>query len=613
MNNFYIEKLIVSGGKHKNTELDFIPGVNFILGPSNTGKSLVLDCIDYAFGSKSTRNSPLKIENNSEGYTQIQLNLRTDKSKRIHIIRNIGDSKVEVYSEDPRVESGTYNITNTSKNKKNINDIFLPLMGIDETPQILKNLDGKKINLTWRSILYLFLMKQTDVDRETSALLSPIKTAITSSKSILLYLLTGEDATNVLTIEPAELRNAKQEYLNQFVRKQIDRSEKELINIQKSLEPFQNINLDNEMKFIQHQILVTQQKIDNDLKREKEILSKINSLNIKSMESKTLKESFLTLYEQYQSDIQRIKFIITGVDLLSEHHPKLKTCPICNQEIHEELDIDYILACSTELEKLEENSSELLKVIRDLEQKQQKIVKKIQSYEAEKVAIQHSQNSVLAPTLNTLDYKLKELSAVSKLQAKSDIIRENIEYYSTLQKIEYSKKDKNTESYTFKEKFDIPIFKRFECELKNALANCHLRGAEKSNFNMDVFDLEISNKVKSVSMGGGYNSVLNTIIALTMSNFLVENNCKAPGFFIVDSVLTQLSEAEHLKNSETIKENFVKYLLNNSFNEQIIIVEQKKRMPFIPTDKGIDVKVTEFTGEKFNGRYGLLNDVYNAD
>ena len=45
MNRFYIEKLIVSGGWRKDTVIDFKPGLNFILGPSNTGKSLIMgDC-----------------------------------------------------------------------------------------------------------------------------------------------------------------------------------------------------------------------------------------------------------------------------------------------------------------------------------------------------------------------------------------------------------------------------------------------------------------------------------------------------------------------------------------------------------------------------------------
>lgn len=60
MNRFYIDKLTVSGGGHKTSTIDFKPGLNFILGPSNTGKSLVMDCLDYVFGFTPQKESSLK-------------------------------------------------------------------------------------------------------------------------------------------------------------------------------------------------------------------------------------------------------------------------------------------------------------------------------------------------------------------------------------------------------------------------------------------------------------------------------------------------------------------------------------------------------------------------
>ena len=68
MNRFYIEKLVVSGGGCKTTVIDFQPGLNFILGPSNTGKSLIMDCIDYLFGFTPRKSHPSKIVDNNYVY-----------------------------------------------------------------------------------------------------------------------------------------------------------------------------------------------------------------------------------------------------------------------------------------------------------------------------------------------------------------------------------------------------------------------------------------------------------------------------------------------------------------------------------------------------------------
>lgn len=50
MNRFILKKLTVSGGGHEDSILNFSNGLNLIIGPSNTGKSLIMDCIDYVFG-----------------------------------------------------------------------------------------------------------------------------------------------------------------------------------------------------------------------------------------------------------------------------------------------------------------------------------------------------------------------------------------------------------------------------------------------------------------------------------------------------------------------------------------------------------------------------------
>ena len=43
MNRFTIRKLTVSGGGHQDSIIEFTDGLNLIIGPSNTGKSLIMD------------------------------------------------------------------------------------------------------------------------------------------------------------------------------------------------------------------------------------------------------------------------------------------------------------------------------------------------------------------------------------------------------------------------------------------------------------------------------------------------------------------------------------------------------------------------------------------
>ena len=219
MNRFHIEKLIVSGGGHHATVIDFKPGLNFILGPSNTGKSLVMDCLDYMFGFTPRKNRPSKIVDNNYGYERIALHLKTNEGIVI-FERKIGDTKIAVSGTDPTVDHGQYSVGHTAK--KNINSVYLQLLGITEPHSVRSAEDGSKTQeLTWRSMLHLFFIRQNDVARESSALLAPGSMGHTASAAVLLYLLTGKDANGLSAVEDPKISEAKKKALIGYIREKI--------------------------------------------------------------------------------------------------------------------------------------------------------------------------------------------------------------------------------------------------------------------------------------------------------------------------------------------------------------------------------------------------------
>ena len=141
MNRFYIDKLTVSGGGHKTTVIDFKPGLNFILGPSNTGKSLMMDCLDYAFGFTPKKNRPSKIVDNNYGYERIAIHLITGNGTVI-LERKIGDTKIAVSGTDPTVDHGTYSVGH--KAKKNINAVYLHLQRDRLRLVLLEDITGQQ-------------------------------------------------------------------------------------------------------------------------------------------------------------------------------------------------------------------------------------------------------------------------------------------------------------------------------------------------------------------------------------------------------------------------------------------------------------------------------------
>lgn len=611
MNRFYIEKLVVSGGGHKATILDFKPGLNFILGPSNTGKSLVMDCIDYVFGFTPKKNRPSKIVDNNYGYERIALHLATDKGTVI-LERKIGDSKITVSGTDPTVDHGTYSVGHTAK--KNINAVYLHLLGIDEPHSVRSAETGEKTQeLTWRSMLHLFFIRQADVARETSSLLAPGSVGHTASAAVLLFLLTGKDANNLTAAEDPKISAAKKKALIGYIQEKVEELAKrrdkleELLSFSNSTNPHANVEQ------VRKNITELQTQLDLATKESQQIMSDIYEWNGKLSESRTVEHNFAVLRHQYQSDIRRIGFIVDGAANISMTRRKVK-CPICGEETERVKDTTFIDASAAELEKIKRHLSELSDAQRSVEHQQESIIATIRALEEKKDAIDKLITEQLQPELSSFEKALEEQMKLIRLTSELDIVRQNeTQYRSELFKKE-SEDAAEPSKHNIYEDYDYEIIHGFEEKLREILKAAKIGGAESARLNMENFDIEIGGYKKAVSMGGGFCGILNTITTLAMSAYLIDLDRNAPGFYAVDSSLTQLSEAEYKEQSETIKQNFIKYLITHAHERQVIILEQTKRMPFVPSENEVEhVHVIRFTRNKGEGRYGFLNEVYNPE
>lgn len=611
MNRFYIDKLTVSGGGHKTTVIDFKPGLNFILGPSNTGKSLVMDCLDYAFGFTPKKNRPSKIVDNNYGYERISLHLITGNGTVI-LERKIGDTKIAVSGTDPTVDHGTYSVGH--KAKKNINSVYLHLLGIDEVHSVRSAETGSKTqDLTWRSMLHLFFIRQADVARESSALLAPGSVGHTASAAVLLYLLTGQDANDLAADEDPKISEAKKKALIGYIQEKVDEFTKRRESLEETLSSSNIKDPRSSVEQVRKEIAELQAQVDAATRESQQLMSQIYEWNGKLSESRTVGHNFAVLRQQYQSDIRRIGFIVDGASTVSPVRKKVK-CPICGEETERVQDTSFIDASAAELEKIKNHLAELSDAQRSVEHQQEIIIATIRTLEEKKTAIDTLISEQLLPRLSLFEEELEQQLRLVRLTSELDIVRQNeTQYRSELFNKETEETSEPSKHNIF-EDYDYDIIHGFEEKLREILQASKIGGAASARLNMENFDIEIGGFKKSVSMGGGFCGILNTITTLAMSGYLIDLDRNAPSFYAVDSSLTQLSEAEHKEQSNTIKQNFIEYLVSHAHERQVIIVEQTKRMPFVPAESDEDgVHVIKFTRNKEEGRYGFLNEVYNPE
>ena len=85
MNRFYIKSIGASGPSIEYSQITFDAGVNILHGPSNSGKSYVINCINFMFAAKE---APFTIS--STGYDTIHMTLESMDGFILQMKRRVG-------------------------------------------------------------------------------------------------------------------------------------------------------------------------------------------------------------------------------------------------------------------------------------------------------------------------------------------------------------------------------------------------------------------------------------------------------------------------------------------------------------------------------------------
>jgi len=632
MARFFIEKLVVTGTGKKPSVVEFNDGLNFIVGPSNTGKSLVSESIDYLFGFEPSKNEPFRFDP-SFGYDVFTLHTRTPNGTVI-FQRKYGATKISISGTDPNFEHGSYS---TSRNAKcNISSIWLQMIGIDEPHKILKSQAGKTQQLNWRSFLHMFFIKQDNVARLPSILYNPkvaLNMTSTPSKAAALFLMSGEDANEYNVNEDKKIRKAKRTAVIEYIRDTVGRyarRESELLEAQSSLEKYKLFSsegglgdLKAEVDAINNEMDELQQQINDNIERSRRLMHDVYAGNSRLAECEIIVDRFIALRGQYQSDIERLTFVIDG-SMAYEDLPKRERCPFCDGEIKTHNKATYIESARAELQHIRVHLTELEKAERDIAKEKEAIEEKVKQLEEQKQKIDAEVSIDFTPRMTILKEKLSIFQYAIEINKELTVIqREERNFGADL--FEKETEEEPTEiKQDINQFFDLETIQAFQEKLIAILQACHYPGASSARLDLDTFDLEVGGRAKSISNGGGYCGFLNTVVALAMIEFLEEQGAYSPGMLIVDSPMTQLSESEYKAKQDTLVSGLVAYLLgiySKSTNldqtsaEQIIIIEHKDRMPIL-IDQLIDkphVKIIEFTQDKEHGRYGFLDGVFEYE
>lgn len=592
--SFYIEKIIVTGSGKTDSIIELSNGVNIIYGPSNTGKTYIVKCIDYMFGSER---EPIDI---STGYQYIKIIVRT-QCGTITMSRKIGENKIEVSSNDNNVPSGKY-ATKASRTNydKTINSVWLSLIGINDLHLVISNENYKKQILSWRTFSHMFMLTETKIISEYSAILSGRDTSNTAVIASLIFLLSGQDFAETESKDTKEIKEAKKNAVKAYINKELFRLSERNQELLAQLKENPNIDIAVEIEKIMAEISTNEKRINSSIEENQKILAQLYEKNENLSECNVLLNRYDELTTQYDADLKRLNFIVDGEANLNTSFST--HCPFCDGEVVVKKNQNYIDAAKSDYKKIKLQAKDLESASKELRSEKLSLEQEIGTLMAKKKSIEELIEKELKPQVFNLKEKLSTYKDAIECQKEIDILKKLSEQ-KTADMIENDTDEESELKFKVKEHLDYSFINELSNGIKSFLENCNYDNLLSVIFDKADMDIVINGKKKS-SNGKGYNAYFNSVVAIVLSRYMESKAKYSPDFLVLDSPILSLKEKETKKPSETMRNTLFENIVDNQKGIQTIVIENE-----IPEINYKDANIIHFTKEKNNGRYGFLLDV----
>lgn len=580
MSRFYITQIAASG---PNVEFSAIPlkdGVNFIVGPSNTGKSYVINCIDFMLGGKEP---PFSKEDT--GYDKIHLTLESDDGYWLSATRMIEDGKngdrgsniVTVETTIPGVENTDYKISS-----KEYSDLLLRLMGIEERPSIIATQAAKSEDLTFRTMVHFFFISEDNIFEKATAFDIPKHSKITASLTSLIYLLSGDDLKRYIPEVSAEelerLATQKTGVIN-YLNSKISALTEQKVKLEEALAADTDIDIDGKINDIVTQIEIVEKEIVDATEESRRLLEQIFTINARLQEARYLRDRYKALRTQYVSDIKRLAFIADGNKKSSGIAHKVN-CPFCGHDMEEAQSREpYVESAKAELTRIRLQLEDLQVAETDANNEIIMLENQLKELNVRNNSITQLINQRLRPKAQELRAMVAEYKRI--LQLRQELAA--ISYMSTTLSIDVFEKqneeDETASTFNAKEVFDRDIWRALSDDFNAMVKACAYPGSPDSYLSIDTADAVVGGRHKK-NQGKGYRAFLNTIMLFNLMKHLEEHGSYALHLLVLDSPILSLKEkkygiAENEVATFGMKESLIRYIIENCGKNQVIIAENE--------------------------------------
>ncbi len=607
--NFYITKVTATGIGKTPATVSLTKGLNLICGVSDSGKTCILKCIQFAMGD-----SKKPFDKAKTGYNCVSIDIWTSQGQ-LYLSRTLGKNIVNVVSEIDAIASGNYDTDYKANGNQNpvINEVMLKLIGIDGLPMVIKNQICERQRLTWKTLSGVFWLKEQEIENPKSVVLPEVATQNPYFFSSLIYLFTGNNFPNEKEQDKDEVSAAKKSAVHNFVNARVAHMSEQRQMLEKQLSTFNGLDIEKEIQKLITNLSEAEAAISTATDESKDLLSTLMEFKEKEAEAKVIYSQFQSLKSQYVADIKRLSFIVES-DAHMHSVEDNTNCPFCNGQIKPQNKESYLVASKAEL-------SRIITQLQGLSESENDVITEINSFsnniaklEERRAEINTLLETELTPHADVLKNAIKQYRSFIQLENEISVLHSISQDLNTeLQKQDEKENDKP--KFKPKEHFPDNFNTHMDDLSYGIFEKCQYEGLNTSHFNMGTFDLEVNGLTKEDSHGKGYWAFINTIMGLTFRKYLQEHAMYKPNIFVVDTPLLGLDQGVEDNTPTSMRTALFQYFIDHQNEGQMIVVENTKDLPDLNYIES-GANVIEFTKDKYKSkyesRYGFLHDVFST-
>lgn len=608
---FQLRKLVVSGKNLAPATLDFGPGFNVISGVSNTGKTYVAQCIDWALGA-TKRPKPMVA---SRGYEKVCLEIETHDGKRFAIGRALAGGAVEVIEGtfDSRGKRTKLSGKHKSGRTETISHFLLSLFDAAGA-KIRKNKRNDLQELSFRTIAQLFVVDELRIISEESPARLEEVGASTSYVSGFSFVLTGHDDSALIPEPDPKIVRAMGAGRKALLEGMIRELEADLKRSPRDLK-YDGDALSQRLEQLSASVAESSERVAAEWKVREDVWSALKREESRLVMLRELEKRYAFLARHYESDLARLEFMEEGRSLIEQ----LETvhCPICGALLDSHVDSGLCVggeastaslaeSCAAEARKIRALQRDLEGARVDVAAEATALRVKARALAGQLETIEGRIGGELEPALAATRAEIEALVAARRRQDELRLKSERLSELSALLREETEWKVKPARRQAGQNEDDIDtVAVRRLCDKVEEILIAWRYPCKTVEFSQKTFDILVDGIARRGN-GKGIRGLWHSAFSVGLLFAATEDSGRHPGFVVLDSPLTTLREGRRSEAPEEVsgemQQAFFKGLAKLDARYQVIVLENKEPPPGVMNPS----QYTKFVGPEGEGRQGFF-------